>query len=122
MYTSGPVVQFLEFSEYAVQQPESQDISAHERSLLLIRNLIYTPAVERHLLIHHVRHVAPFKRLSLSVEVSRKALPDKRDKTKLSLQTIFGIAGQFLAENLFLVKETQNDERNEQRKSGQSKE
>jgi len=45
--------------------------------------------------------------------------PDIRHKVKASLRTILAVTHQFLAENLFLVEQTKNDQRDKQRKGRQ---
>ena len=44
-------------------------------------------------------------------------LPEVRHQTKASAEAIFGVAGQFLAKNLFLIEQANNDEWDEEGKN-----
>ena len=46
-------------------------------------------------------------------------LPEVRHQTKAGVEAIFGIAGQFLAQNFFFVEETKDDQRNEENEGRQ---
>lgn len=44
-------------------------------------------------------------------------LPEKWDEPEASVQAIFRVAGQFLAKNLFLIQQANNDEWDEEGKN-----
>lgn len=46
-------------------------------------------------------------------------LPEERHEAEARVETVFGIAGQFLPKNLFLIEQANNDEWDKQGKDGQ---
>jgi hypothetical protein len=58
--------------------------------------------------------------LLLTPNPVRPRLPDEWDESEAGAEAVFRIAGQFLAQNLFFVEETENDQRDEEKEGRQS--
>lgn len=55
--------------------------------------------------------------MSRSTLVPVMLLPEEWDEPEAGVEAIFGIAGQFLAKNLFLIEQAENDDGDEEGKN-----